>query len=103
MEKVFIATQMGEFIKALLKTTKCMGKVYTHGLMEENTQVLMRMTKNKDMVAITGQMEDTMKDNGEMGKEMGMERSCIKMVSLNMGFGMTIRKCNKQPRKASRQ
>jgi len=72
--KVFTIIKMDEYILALLLITKCTGKAYTYGLMEENTLVSTQRTKNRDMVDITGLMEDIMKENGETEKETATEK-----------------------------
>lgn len=52
---------------------------HTHGLTEGNILVHMKMTKNKDMDYIIGQMEDIMMDNGGMESVVDMEKQYILM------------------------
>jgi hypothetical protein len=65
---------MAEYIKVVLKIIKCMVMEHTHGLTEGNILVHMKMTKNKDMDYIIGQMEDIMMDNGGMESVVDMEK-----------------------------
>jgi hypothetical protein len=44
--------------------TKCMVKVYLHGLMAVSTKVTMLVTRNKVMACIVGQMVENLMDNG---------------------------------------
>lgn len=56
-----------------------MDREHTHGQMEGNILVHMRMTKNKGTVYIIGQMEDIMMGNGEMVNVVVMGKLYILM------------------------
>jgi len=66
--------------------------VFIFGTMAESMRVNIRMTRNMDLVSISGQMEGDMKDTGT--KESSMElvhMLFLKRKSLNMGFGKMAR------------
>jgi hypothetical protein len=48
--------------------TRCMAKVYSLGLMVVNTKVTMSMIINRDMESSLGQMEESMKEAGNLVK-----------------------------------
>ncbi len=83
-------------MKDLLKIMECMEKVYTYGLMEENTLGHTKMIKSQDLADIIGQMEDIMKGNGWKEKEMAMEKLYSKMESSSMECGRMIKKYSKR-------
>jgi hypothetical protein len=56
-----------------------MGKVHTHGLMEEGMRVHISMIKSMDKGGIHGQMEGIMKGNGRMVSSMEKDSILITM------------------------
>ncbi len=57
-------------IKDLGKKIKCMVSGFIHGRTAENMKDFIIMIKNKDLANIIGLMEDHLKDNGKMEKDV---------------------------------
>ncbi len=70
--KEYINIKMGDSIQAASFKIRCMEKAPTHGPMAGNMSDSTVTTKNKGMEFTIGQMEDTMKANGDKEKEMDM-------------------------------
>jgi hypothetical protein len=75
MEKVFICGVMGVNMRANGKTIKCMGRAVLVGLMEEFTLVNILMIRKMGMVNFSGQMEEVIKEIGQMASNM--EKVCM--------------------------
>jgi hypothetical protein len=75
MEKVFICGVMGVNMRANGKIIKCMGRAVLVGLMEEFTLVNILMIRKMGMVNFSGQMEEVIKEIGQMASNM--EKVCM--------------------------
>lgn len=63
------------YILGIGRIIECMEKGLLYGQMEGHTQVIMNLTKNKDLEFSNGQMGGNMKEGG--GMESNMEKECI--------------------------
>jgi len=64
---------MEDNIKENGETIRCTEKEFLLGQMEENTMVIMLMTRNKDMVNLFGLTERSIKDIGKMVSNMELD------------------------------
>lgn len=62
--KEYISGLTIDVMKANGKTIKCMDKEFSLGLTEENMKEIISMTRNKAMVCLHGQMEESTMDSG---------------------------------------
>lgn len=75
MDMVFILGSMEGPMKAPGKTTTCMDKESTSGVMVVATMENITWTRNMGMECTTGQMEGDMKGNGQMANNMEKENT----------------------------
>ncbi len=102
--KVDINGVMDVCIMVIGKIIKWKVKEYLHGRMEENMLGHMLMIKNMDLVYLSGQMVESMKECGK--KENNMEKECILvvMVKRERVNGLKVKELNglKKKEKAKR-
>ena len=79
--------QMAEGTMGNGATTRCMVRVFSHGLTGGNTKENTQKTRNKEWECSSGRMEDSMQDSGLTASSMVEEHLLLSMASREMVNG----------------
>ena len=94
MAMVSIHGMMEELIVVTGKTTTCMERASTNGLMGVSMKVTILMIKNKDMGYIRILMEDHTKETGTMASNMAKAYLLLHRVDRERVPGKKANECN---------
>ena len=94
-----ISGLMEESTREIGKTTICMVKVFTLGLMAEAMKEIIIMTKNMDMESINGQMVESITVSGLKASSMVKVSMSCQLESREKVFGKEVTESNGHPKR----